>query len=112
MYIYKGILEFYFETGYEQLAVIFSDDSGICGEKGQYRSLDAAIFLGKKDTYHIKVFNTDDSMAYEGTLTYDPEKVIASNYKVSFFPKELDVKTWVSFCQRELRAELTTNKRL
>lgn len=116
---YVGNLELYFETGMEQMAAIFHDDRGLHEgpkwdkpeEKMMYKSLSWAIFFGDRFCmYDIKIFNKDGTIAYEGPLVKDKGRIRRANYNISFIPTTITRRKWVDLCQRELRAELTTNQ--
>jgi hypothetical protein len=115
---YVGLLEFYFETGMEQMGVIFHDDRGNHegpkwdnpNETMIYRSLSWAIWLGDRaGLYKIRIFDKENNVVYEGPLTQDKRKIKESKYSISFLPKEIDKRTWIKYCQEEYRAELYTN---
>lgn len=118
---YEGILEFYFETGFEHMAVIFHDNRGNHeaphwdtknhpNEMKTYRSLEWAIFFGDKAGYHnIRIFDKENNVVYEGPITKDKKKMKEDRYRVSFIPKEIDKRSWFRYCREEYRAELFTN---
>jgi hypothetical protein len=116
---YTGILEFYYETGMEGcMACIFHDDRGNHEapkwdkpeETMTYRSLSWSIWFGDRlNRYNIRIFDKANAVVYEGPLTKDKRKIVASKYAFSFLPKEIDKKDWLKYCQEEYRAELWTN---
>lgn len=116
---YEGILELYYETGMECMGTIFHDNRGNhVGPKWDkpeetmtYRSLAWSIwFGGRLCLYTIKIFDKENNVVYEGPLTKDKRKIVASNYGFSFLPKEITKKDWIKYCQEEYRAELYTNE--
>jgi len=118
LHSYKGNLEFYFETGMEQMGTIFHDDRGLHegphyskpGERFMYKSLEWSIWFGQRMCiYDIKIFNPDGTVAYEGPLVKDKKKMHKDKYSTSFLPAEMDKRTWMKYCGKEYRAELRTN---
>jgi hypothetical protein len=116
---YVGLLEFYFETGMEQMGIIFHDDRGNHEapkwdkpeETMIYRSLSWSIWFGNKlGKYNIIIFDKENNIVYQGPLTKDKRKIVANKYKYSFLPKEIDKKDWLHYVQNEYRAELYTNE--
>lgn len=116
---YVGNFEFYYETGMEQIACIFHDDRGLHqgpiwnkpGETMTYRSLSWSVWLSHGlGQYKTRVFDKEDSLVYEGPLTQDKKKIVASKYSYSFLPKEMSKKEWLKICKNEYRAELYTNE--
>ncbi len=119
---YEGILELYFETGMECMGTIFHDDRGNHeglhwdqtnkpGEKMIYRSLEWSIWFGNRlCLYNVRIFNKKGKVVYEGPLTKDRRKMTKEKYRFSFLPKELSMKRWVMYCQKEYRAEVWTNE--
>jgi hypothetical protein len=119
---YEGILELYFETGMECMGTIFHDNRGNHdgphwdtknhpNETMTYRSLAWSIWFGNKmGLYNIRIFNKRNKVVYEGPLTKDKKKMAAEKYRFGYLPKELTVKQWIRFCQKEYRAELWTNE--
>ena len=123
-YKYSGTLETYFETGFEQLAIIVHDDRGLTrghsfnnktkewdGPMQDFKSLEWAIFLDSHHVYHLKVFDKD-LVTWEGIITQDREKLIDHKFNYSFLPMEIEVATWLDWCKREVHVELSTNKKV
>ena len=119
---YEGILELYYETGMEGChAVIFHDDRGNHegphwdtknkpNEKFMYRSLAWSIWFGQRlCLYNIRIFNKRNKVVYEGPLTKDKRAIAKFKYRLSFIPKEISLKRWLTILKKEYRAELYTN---
>ena len=116
---YEGILELYFETGMECMGTIFHDNRGLHegvdyadhSKKRMYHSLAWSIWFGNKIcVYQIKIFDHDGNVVYEGPLTKDKYKMAAEKYRYAYLPKEIDTATWLEYCTKEYKAELSTNE--
>ena len=106
---YVGTLEAYYETGMEgSHLIIVHDDRGINAQG--FKSLDWAVSLADKFGYFAaNIFDKDGNMVYTGTLTQDKRMVSQHDYRASFIPEEIDVKTWFLYLREEYRIELFTN---
>lgn len=118
---YVGIIEAYFETGMEYPNAQFHSNTG--NHEGPkldnpeetmiYRSLEHTIDFSKKYKYVVKIYNKEGTeVEYEGPLTYNRDKIIKAEYRISFVPEEVDLKTWITWLIDERKCELETDDRL
>jgi len=105
---YKGIIEFYFETGMEGYASIVHDDRGNTKVNGKtLRTLKWAVFLNGGE--YIKIYKEDD-IVFQGVLLKDIPLMMEKEYLFHFLPKNIEFKEWVKYCNKEYRVELYTNE--
>jgi len=118
---YVGIIETYYETGLECIAIIFHSDTGNHeGPKWDnpketmiYRDLAHSCWFGKKNKYNVKVYSKDgNTIEYEGPLTYNREEIRKRNGNPSFLPNEVDYATFVGWAIQERKMELETDYRI
>jgi len=122
VYTYKGILELYYETGYEGCyAVILHDDRGNYQSPGfnnatkkwdgpleNFRSLEWSVFMRGGET--ATIWSPRGHILYKGPLTKDKSKLIEMNYRIAFAPKELSIKRWMKYLTKEYKAEIVTEE--
>lgn len=123
VYTYKGILTLYYETGMEGIwAGILADDrgwsKGPCfnnetkqydGPEQDYHDLNWSHWF-KKHGDHLTVYNEDGTVKWSGDIVIDRKATIEKRFQL--IPKGIDPAEWISWFQKELRAEVRTKKRM
>lgn len=85
----------------------FHDDRGLHGDKKQYFSWPWTINFGSKTQIdRLVIYDTDDSVLYEGPWTYS-RKNSAEGFPS---PKEIDAIQWHVLCSRNLRTIIETTE--
>lgn len=118
---YSGNLEFYHESGMEQMACILHDDRGIYKSPGfnndtkkwdgpveDFKSLEWTVWF--KGGEYIKITHPEtNEVVFEGKITKNIDLIRQKNYNFSFLPSEIKYEEWLSWCQHEYKAEVQTN---
>lgn len=121
-HFYEGELLLYHETGMEGIEFALHDSRGVKikrdfnnesgkwdGPERQFNSIEWTHFISDGD--HIKVFEKDGSVAFEGRLTRDREKMAkARPYRIFFAPREIELKEWARYFNENLKAQIWSER--
>jgi hypothetical protein len=121
-YIYEGILEAYYETGFEgcHLAILLdkrgetpNPDFDPESKKWPtnvpvFRTLEWAHTFKTGD--ELEVFDPEGKSLFKGLITRNRQP--NSEHVIDFFPKEIPEKRWIEWLVKEYKAKVITKRQL
>ena len=126
MNIYKGILEAYYETGYEGCnLLILQDYRGMIKNPNHdpskpdsypnipvFYSIEWAAVMSHGDYLIVYKKASESEIEWEGIISKDRLQMMKRNFRVSFIPKEVKYDTWLKWFIEKRKAEIRTKKKL